>query len=212
MIPEFYYQDLEKKFQFSLIRAVEALKRHKEVYMILLFGSFARKDYSLRHSDLDVYVILGRKKKDRQLEQNLEKEVLDSTLETKAPVQLTFQYLSIEEEDKSLLVKMCEEAIVLFSRGIVFTNYSALGLKKMSLVLYGMANASQVNKNRFNRFINGYAKGRKKYPGIVDNACVIKAGSGAVLADGINLKRMEVLASKLGVIVAVKQVVYIPAW
>ena len=212
MMPEFFYSNLEKKFQIALINAVEALKKHEETYMIILFGSFARKDYSLRHSDLDIYVILNKKKQDKKFEQKLEKDVLNSTLETKAPVQLTFQYLSINEEDRSLLVKMCEEGIVLFSRGIVFTGYGTLGLKKIYLVSYDLTQASQVNKNRFNRFVNGYTKNKKRYEGIIDNKNVIKAGNGALLADDIDLKKIELLAEKINVKISTKQVLYIPTW
>ncbi len=153
----------------------------KEINAVVLFGSFARGDYSLRHSDIDLMVFLDEEEKDQALEEQIRKKILALSVEKELNPHITFQYKKIEEEDKSLMVTVAREGKVLFARKTIVISYNQAGLASYYLVRFDTTGCKAVVKNKLQRFLYGYIVNGKRYQGLVDEQRILSAGKGAII-------------------------------
>ena len=105
------------------------LEREQDVLALFLFGSHARGNIK-KGSDYDFYVVLDKNSKDSLREDQLSKKVFDATRECSAEIHLTFQYLFVVDEDRSLLLKINDEGDLLFSKALILGSYPQFGLQK----------------------------------------------------------------------------------
>ena len=192
-------ETIQKQFK-ELVNSLEKeLSKIKEINSVVLFGSFARGDYSVRHSDLDIMVFLEVEEKDQKLEEKILKKVVNLNLGKELNVHTIFQYKKVEEEDKSLMLTIAKEGKVLFSKKTIMISGEVLGLKNYYLIKFETAKVKPVIKNKLQRFLHGYIIKGKRYQGIVDGEKVLSAGKGAIIVPEELLKKILLFAQNIGV-------------
>ena len=103
-----------------IIQSVKyALEKEQDVIALFLFGSRAAGNEK-KGSDYDFFLVLDRNTKDTLREDEISRRVLDKTKQFDAIVHLTFQYLYIVNEDKSLLFKNKHRRKIDFQQGCAF--------------------------------------------------------------------------------------------
>ena len=100
-------------FENSLKKAIDYLQNDNRVIAIALFGSYARGDYSIRHSDIDLYVLIDGQK-DFNMEKTFWKYVND--ISKKVQIHLSFEYQNIDSDTSLLRYNVFKEGKVLFER------------------------------------------------------------------------------------------------
>ncbi len=200
--------DVGRKKEEQFILFLEQLKLSargkKDVLAVILFGSFARGDYSLRHSDIDVMWILDKNERDEQLEEQIRRNVLQISLSKGLNIHALFQYRKVEEEDRSLMLTIGREGKVIFARDCIILSQNILGLREYFLLRLDVTDVDQVRKNKLQRFLYGYTISGKDYNGIVDEEKVFSAGKGAILVYGEMLQKVLLFLEEIGVKVVQK--------
>lgn len=171
------------KIEEALLETKKNLKKNKNIFAAILFGSVARGDYSLRHSDIDILILL----KDLKNKKEIDKIIDNINIKYRVKIHQEYQTSSIEKEDETLLYKMFEEGKVLFSRGIWFMDYNNLGLDTFRLYRFDTTALSKVDRVMFSRALHG----RKGFSGIIDNISVIDSGKGGLLVRKNMFKQIE---------------------
>ncbi len=202
-------KDFLKEQYEELIEAIKIeLSKIEEINGVVLFGSFARGDYSFRHSDIDIMIFLDETKKNQKLEENILKIVTKLQLGKDLSFHTLFQYRKIEEEDQSLMLTISNEGKVLFAKNTLVISNNLLGLKNYYLIKFDTAKVSALAKNKLQRFLHGYSINKKKYLGIIDEDKVLSAGRGAIIVSEEDLKPVLIFAQKIGVKAIQKAKVY----
>ncbi len=200
-------QKKDESFKIALDEAVEALKKQKQVIAIVLFGSFARGDYSILHSDIDLFVFIGRNEREEKIEENLNLLAAKIGGKHKVTLHLTFQYNQVTEEDSSLIKRLAKEGKVLYNKNILIISKEILGLKPFELIKFDTSGVKQINKTKFSRLLHGskswyYKDGKKvvkQYESLIDNNEVFDAGKGALLIIASKADKLAALAEELGI-------------
>ncbi|MDI6737243.1 MAG: nucleotidyltransferase domain-containing protein [Nanoarchaeota archaeon] len=180
-----------------IIQSVKsALEKEQDIIALFLFGSRAAGNEK-RGSDYDFFLILDKNTRDTFREDEISKIVLDKTKQLNAIVHLTFQYLYIINEDKSLLLKISAEGKLIFSKGMLFGSFEQLNLCKYYLCEWDIKKISAPGivvisslRQQVRRLLFGYKqryeyKGEKVHlkKGIVDNIGVIAEGDMLLVID-----------------------------
>lgn len=184
-----------------IIQSVKyALEKEQDVIALFLFGSRAAGNEK-KGSDYDFFLVLDRNTKDTLREDEISRIVLDKTKQFDAIVHLTFQYLYIVNEDKSLLLKISTEGKLIFSKGVLFGSFEQLSLSRYYLCEWnidmkkisspGIVAISSL-RQQVRRLLFGYKqkyeyKGKKVHlkEGIVDNIGVIAEGDMLLVIDAM---------------------------
>jgi len=194
--------DLEKTLHKQSEDFISALKKElprlEEINAVVLFGSLARGDYSIRHSDIDLLIFIGKEKPDPLLEEKIRTKIIKLSLGKELAPHVLFQY-KILEEDQSLLRTIAKEGKVIFVRKAIVISWDLLGLKEYLLIKFDTAGKNPVVKNKLQRLLYGYTIKGKKYNGLVDGEQVISAGKGAVLAAQELAKKIIILSNQIGI-------------
>lgn len=192
-------ENLRLQFESLINSLKKELPKIKEINAVILFGSFARGDYSFRHSDIDVMIFLDRTEKDIKLEGKIRKKIIDLNLGKELNIHPIFQYRKLEEEDKSLMLTIAKEGKVIFAKKSLIISGNLLGLKEYFLIKFDTAKLEPVVKNKLQRFLYGYTIKGKKYHGIVDGETVLSAGKGAIIVPQEKLKKVLLFVYNIGV-------------
>lgn len=192
-------ETIEKQFMVLIGSLKKELSLFNDINSVVLFGSFARGDYSVRHSDLDIMVFLEAEEKKLQLEEKIRKKIINLNLGKELNIHTIFQYKKIEEEDKSLMLTIAKEGKVLFSKKTIVISGDILGLKEYYLIKFDTTKIKPVIKNKLQRFLHGYVIKGKRYHGLVDGGKVLSAGKGAILVPAELLKKILLFAQEIGV-------------
>ncbi len=200
--------DVEEKLlqhheQF-LTELKKELPKIKEVLAVILFGSFARGDYSFRHSDIDLMIFLDKEQKDSSLEQKIQQKIITLSVGKGISPHTVFQYKKVEEEDKSLLITIGREGKVVFARSTIVISHNLMGLIPYVLIRFDTTGCPPTTKNKLQRFLYGYTINGKKYKGIVDEEKVLAAGRSALLVPEELQKKVLLFAQSIGVKVGTK--------
>ena len=190
---------VKEQFEELISSLQKNLAKFKEINAVVLFGSFAREDYSIRHSDLDVMVFLDEAEENKALEEKIRERIINLNLGKEISVHTVFQYKKIGEEDKSLMLTIAKEGRVVFARSSLVISKNLLGLGEYFLLKFETAGVNPVVKNKLQRFLHGYKVGGKKYQGIVDEEKVFSAGKGAIIVPGEMLKKILLFVQGIGV-------------
>lgn len=174
------------------------LEKEQDVIALFLFGSRAAGNEN-KGSDYDFFLILDRNTRDTLREDKISKIVSDKTKQLNAIVHLTFQYLYIVNEDKSLLLKISAEGKLIFSKGMLFASFEQVNLNKYYLCEWDI-NIKKISapgiviisslRQQVRRLLFGYKqkyeyKGEKVHlkEGIVDNIGMIAEGDMLLVID-----------------------------
>ena len=199
---------VKRQFESLIDSLKKELSKIEEINAAVLFGSFARGDYSIRHSDIDVMVFIDKTEKDRKLEEKILKKVIDINLGKELNIHTLFQYRKVEDEDKSLMLTIANEGKVLFAKKSIVMSSDILGLKNYFLIKFDTSDIKPVVKNKLQRFLHGYTIKGKKYKGIVDGETVINAGKGAIVIPEDILKKVLFFCQDIGIKAAQKAKFY----
>ncbi len=175
------------KFEITLRKLQELFPEIRQVLMVFLFGSVARGDFSLRHSDLDLFVILKKKVITEEIKEKLDKIILPVGDREGVKIQTEYQGLTILHEDRTLIRKMIEEGKIIYSTGVFTFDYQQVGLQQYAIYSFSLKNA--LNPTMFSKVLHGrkswYRKGKERvireYIGIIDGKEVIELGRGAIM-------------------------------
>lgn len=197
----------KEKFTRALEEASSILKKHKKITVVILFGSVARGDFSPRHSDIDLFLLIDEKEPSLKLEQELNALAIAIGNKYKITIHLTFQYLNITGEDKSLIKKIAREGRVIFNKNMLIISKDILGLRPYELIFFNTKKATPLQRTKFSRFLHGaslwYKKGGqkmvRKYPGAIDNQTIFEAGKGALLIEADKVEKIQELAEEIGI-------------
>lgn len=171
----------------------------EQINAIVLFGSFARGDYSIKHSDIDIMIFLDAIERDTVLEEVIRKKIIALNLEKGLALHTLFQYRKLELEDRSLMLTIAREGKVLFARKTMVISDIVLGLKEHWLLRFDTTKCKPAVKNKLQRFLYGYSVHRKHYHGIVDEHSVLSAGKGAIVLPQEMVNKVLLFARTIGV-------------
>lgn len=204
----------KNKFDITLSLLQEKFSAHKEIEVVYLYGSVARGDYSLRHSDLDLLIVLSCDS-NKKIEEKIRNLFIPLGLQNGVKIQIEFVGKKITEEDHSLLRKVIEEGKVLYAKGTVVFDHLQLGLRQFIVYSYSLKKSAQ--KSYFSKVLHGrkswyYDNGKKKivkeYPGIIDNKDIFELGRGALLVAKERQQDMIRVFEQFGVVYEIKRIVY----
>ena len=171
------------KIEEAVIEIKKRLKNINEIFAVILYGSVARGDYSIRHSDIDILVVLG----DVKAKSNIDKIINDISIKYRVNVHPEYQSIDVKHEDQTLLCKMFEEGRILFNKGIWFMKKENLGLGTFRLYRFDTSSVDKVSRVMFSRALHG----RKGFNGLIDNVFVIDSGKGGLLVKKDRFKDIE---------------------
>ena len=190
---------LEEQFNSLMNSLKKELIKIEEISAVVLFGSYARGDYSLRHSDIDIMIFIDKDKKDLKLEEKIRKIIIKLSLDKDLSVHTLFQYKKIEEEDRSIMLTIANEGKVLFAKKTLVISDNILGLKGYLLIKFDTAGVKPVIKNKLQRFLYGYTIKGKRYKGIVNGETILNAGKGAIIVPEETFKKILHFSQSIGV-------------
>ncbi len=203
----------KNKFDNTLSLLQKEFPLHKEIHVVYLYGSVSRGDYSLRHSDLDLLVVLSCNIS-KKIEEKIKNALVPVGLKNSVKIQTEFVGKKITEEDHSLLRKVIEEGKVLYARGTVVFDHLQLGLRQFIVYSYSLKKSTQ--KSYFSKVLHGrkswyFDKGKKvvkEYPGIIDNNSIFELGRGALLVAKERQKDLIRVFEQFCIVYSIKRIVY----
>jgi len=203
---------MEADFESAIEDVKAAFSEFEGVLTVILFGSVARGDFSRRHSDMDIFVVI--KKVDDKLKKKIDERISSICLKHAVRPHLEFQGVKIEDKDRTLMEKMIEEGRVIYSSGVLVFDDKMLGLKQF--ILYSFGSKDSPKRFLFSKALHGkkswYFKQKKKvvkeYPGIVDGSSVVSVGKGGLLVAKERKDDIERMFSEFGINYKVVKIVY----
>ena len=186
----------------------------KEVLVVYLYGSVARKDYSLRHSDLDLLIVINSKSVPEKLKQKIDKKIIPIGLKNKVRTHIEYQGTKVREQDQTLIRKMVEEGKILYSSGVFTFDYDQIGLGQF--LIYSYSALKSKRKTTLSKALHGrmswYYKGKKKivkeYTGLIDGRTVIPLGNGVLMVAKKKQQDIERVFEEYGAEYTIRKVVY----
>ena len=203
------------KFSKAIQKLItEVFPEFKEILVVILYGSVSRKNYSLRHSDLDLFIIIKKKKISDTFKEKLEKEIFKVGYKEGVKIHPEFQGLEITYEDRTLVRKMIEEGRIIYSTGIFTFDNEIVGLK--AYVIYDFSLKEAHHKTMFSKVLHGrkswYLKGKQKilkeYPGIINKEDFIELGKGTLMVSKEKEKELLNIFKNFKVKHELKKIVY----
>ena len=205
---------MKNKFEAAIDKLMDEFPKHKEILAVYIYGSVARGDYSLRHSDLDLFIILNKKRAPEKLKEQITERIISISSEFGVKAHPEFQDSEIKQEDQTLLRKIIEEGKCIYSSGVFVLAGEQLGLKQYIIYEYSLKDSPQ--KSYFSKALHGrkswYYQGNKKiikeYKGIIDSKSIIALGKGVLLAAKEKQKDIELLFNNFKVNYKIIRLVY----
>ena len=196
------------KFQSTIPEIIGAVSSFKDILSVILYGSVSRGDYSERHSDMDLFVVINRKKVNDRLKEAIEKRISSIGIKNGVKIHIEFQSLAIVEQDYTLLQKIIEEGRVIYSSGLWVVQSGKLGLSMYKLCEYSTEGADQKTRTKLTQILHGRNLPGGRIEGIVDNKTVISIGRGALIIRADRTKEIEGLFSKLNVPLRTNRIIF----
>jgi len=180
-------------------RITQQIPKQKEVFAVILYGSVARGDYSARHSDIDLLIVL----EEQTAEKKISKLLDEIARKFRVKIHPEYQGKEIGQEDQTLLCKMFEEGTVLYSKGIWLMDSNKLGLKAFRLYKFDTSGMNKSAKVMFSRALHG-----RKGKGLIDGITIIDAGRGGLLVRKENFKEIEMFFARFKTPYKIAKTVY----
>ncbi len=204
----------ETKFDRTLSLLKKQFSKHKEILVVYLYGSVARGDFSERHSDLDLFVVINKDNLPENLKKKLNSVLVPLGLEFGVKVHIEYQGLKISKEDQTLIAKMIEEGRIIYSSGVFSFSNHQLGLRQFIIYSYSLKDSksktmfSKTLHGRTSWYYNGKKKIVKKYEGIADHDEIIVLGNGYMMVSKNRQKDIETFFNMFGAVYAIERIVY----
>ncbi len=205
---------MDNKFEQTVELLKEKLSSIKEILIVFLYGSVARGDYSLRHSDLDLFIVLKSKTINEKQKEKLNMEFLKWEYKYGVRIHAEYQGLNITYDDYSLVRKMIEEGQIIYSCGVFSFDNQLIGLKQYKIYDFSLKNSK--NKTMFSKVLHGrkswyYKRNEKivkRYSGIIDNTFIIELGKGTLMVSKEKDQDLKNIFDNFGVEYELKKIVY----
>ena len=202
------------KYEEALHALMDAFNREKDILVVYLYGSVARGDFSERHSDMDLFIVMNRKTVPEAMKERLSNMFMPLGMNFGVRLHLEFQGTEIQKEDQTLVAKMIEEGRIIFATGIFTYSYRQLGLRQYLVYSYSLKNSKQ--KTLFSKALHGrkswYYKGKEKivkyYEGIANKDDLIMLGKGYLLVAREKNKDIEQLFKRFEVDYTQERIMY----
>lgn len=202
------------KFEETLNELKKEFTGEKSILIVYLYGSVARGDFSERHSDMDLLIILNKKIANEKNRDKIENNIIPIGIRHGVKIHSEYQGTEIRKEDQTLIAKMIEEGKIIYSAGVFNFSYQQIGLRQYIVYSYSLKNLK--DKSLFSKALHGrkswYHKGKEKitkeYKGIADKESIISLGRGYLMAAKERQKDIEGLFKRFGVDYSIERVIY----
>ncbi len=202
------------KFEITLQKLNEAFPNIPGILIIFLFGSVSRGDFSLRHSDLDLFIIVKKKIVTEKLKEKLDAIIMPIGFREGVKIQTEYQGLDITYEDRTLVRKMIQEGKIIYSTGVFTFDYQQVGLQQYIIYDFSLKNAT--SPTMFSKVLHGrkswYWKSKEKvvkeYPGIIDGEKIIELGKGVIMVLKQREKDLKHIFGQFKVDYKMRKIVY----
>ncbi len=140
----------KKDIELELEKVTQFLKKKKEILSLILFGSYARGEYSLKHSDIDLYVIVDKDLEEDfngkfKYESDFSNEIFQ--LKLKVPFHFVFQYNSLNEYSSLLRYNLLKEGKIIFEKKKMFFTKSDFDIEEYIFIKINYGNMHQYQKS-----------------------------------------------------------------
>ncbi|MFH1456458.1 MAG: nucleotidyltransferase domain-containing protein [archaeon] len=186
----------------------------KEIAVVFLYGSYARGDYSKKHSDFDLFIVLNKKNIPDSFKDKITNAIMPVGIKYGIKIHPEYQILTIHKEDETLIAKMIEEGKVIYSSGLFIFSAHKIGLTRYVIYIFNVENKnirtklSQILHGRKSWYYKDKKKIVKEYEGIIDDKNIIALGKGSIMVKQEYIKDIEGMFEKLNINYKVKKVVY----
>ncbi|TKJ16966.1 hypothetical protein CEE44_00315 [Candidatus Woesearchaeota archaeon B3_Woes] len=176
------------KFEKAINDVRQKYLHHDKILKIILYGSVARGDYSLRHSDLDLFIVVDQIKPQKTFTKKLEDELERIGIKYGVKIHPEFQGRKTTVEDHTLLQKLLLEGkIIVDNYTRILFNLDALGLKPYYIYEYNAYKSKK--RTLFSKLLHGkkvkYKKKGKdvlvEYKGIIDKKNIYVLGRNVLM-------------------------------
>ncbi len=186
----------------------------REILVVFVYGSVFRGDFSVRHSDLDLFIVLKKKELTPKFKEKLDDLIIPPGYKYGVKIHPEYQSLNITYEDQSLVRKMIEEGKIIYSTGVFSFGTELVGLKQY--VIYDFSLQKANNPTMFSKVLHGrkswYRQGKKKiiksYLGVLDGEKIIGLGKGTLMVAKEKEKELLEIFQNFAVEYELKKVVY----
>jgi len=171
-----------------LNKIAKAFSAIEDVKAVVLYGSFARGEYTSR-SDIDLLILTTEKKTSEVVQE----EVIQLEQETGRNIQPTIRTLKeLHKTDTGLLQNIFQEGKVLYLREAADIPSAILLQQKPFLVYTFQLNSlTQKDKARFNRQLYEQTRKGYKYKGLLQELGGQKLSAGCVLVPHAEKQKIE---------------------
>jgi len=179
-----------------LKKITKELSKIADIKVVILYGSFARGEYTSR-SDIDLLIITTKRKTQR----DVQNKIIDLESEIERNIQPTVRTISeLQKTDSGLLQNIFKEGKILYLKEPAEMP-SALLLQQKPYLIYSfkISNLSQKDKVRFNRTFYEQAKKGYKYNGLLNELAGKKISPGCVIVPISQKEKIEKFFKKFNV-------------
>jgi len=203
------------KYELTIKELVEsAFPKIKEILVVFLYGSVSRGDFSLRHSDLDLFIVLKKKKITEAMKEKYDDIIIPKGYKYGAKIHPEYQSVDITYEDQTLVQKIIEEGKIIYSTGVFSFNHQLMGLKQY--IIYDFSLKDAENKTMFSKVLHGrkswYFRNKEKvvkeYKGLIDKKNIIELGKGTLMVSKEKQKDLVQVFESFKVKYEFKRMVY----
>lgn len=193
---------------------IEVFPKIKELLVVFVYGSVSRGDFSLRHSDLDLFIVIKKRKPSESCTEKINQLMFSVGSKYGVKIHAEYQGLNIRYDDRTLVEKMIEEGKIIYSKGVFTFDYKQIGLKQFLIYEFNLKKSAR--KTMFSKTLHGrsswYLKNGKKitktYSGIIDGENIIELGKGALMVIKDKEKELKAMFNNFEVEYKLKKIVY----
>jgi len=171
-----------------LNKITKELAQIADVKVIILYGSFARGEYTSR-SDIDLLIITAK----RETQRDVQNKVIDIESKIERNIQPTVRTISeLQKTDSGLLQNIFKEGKILYLKEPTEIP-SALLLQQKPYLIYSfkISNLSQKDKAKFNRTFYEQGNKKYKYKGLLNELGGKKISPGCVIVPISHKEKIE---------------------
>jgi len=175
------------RMKLILNRIADTLSGIKEIKVIILYGSLARREATSR-SDIDLFIITSKDIKDK-----IEEKIIGLENQIHRSIQPTIRTeKQLKTTDSGLLQNIFQEGKILFLREYFdFPVSFLLEQKSFTIYKFDISNLKQKKKAEFNRELYGYKDKKYIYKGLIHRANGSKLSPGCIIVPFDNKKMIE---------------------
>src|SRR3989338_8082649 len=208
-------KNMDNKYSKTINRLIaDVFPNLKEILVVFLYGSVARGDYSLRHSDLDLFIVLKNKLVNEKVKERLDELILPLGYKEGVKIHPEYQGIEIQHEDRTLVQKMIQEGKIIYSTGVFTFDFQQVGLQQY--IIYDFWLKKAVNPTMFSKVLHGrkswYWKRKEKiikeYPGMIDGKEIIELGRGVIMVHKGKEKDLKHIFEQFKVEYKLRKIVY----